>query len=248
MCAEADEPEDRGLQLAGSRDDANEDGVLQLPQLISTTADSGASAGAASVQFVVTRRLCKRLAGLGYAEAEVLTLEPARAAAIVEHSIARPSSGVPADWQVAAEPPTGRVAQKKPKSKHDRFELQFTCNVCEARNSHSISRHAYTRGTVIVTCPGCNGTHLIADHLNWIEDDFKNLEELMAKRGTPVTRVVNDGVAASAAASAAAASGGTEPASGGVPRWATDSVPDRLDGIDKGQADRIRQAVRGGLP
>ena len=79
----------------------------------------------------------------------------------------------------------------------DRFDMQFTCNLCGTRNEHSISRRAYTKGTVIVTCPGCNATHLVADNLNWIEDDFVNLEEYMAKQGTPITRIANDGVAAS---------------------------------------------------
>ena len=100
------------------------------------------------------------------------------------------------------------------------------CNVCEAPNSHSISNHAYAKGTVprpspahappmpclctayappmphprpahvpptprpcpaytiawpprqvLATCPGCQSAHLIADNLNWIEDDFRNLEE-----------------------------------------------------------------------
>ena len=53
--------------------------------------------------------------------------------------------------------------------------------------------------------PGATLTHLIADNLNWIEDDFKNLEQAMAKRGTPVRRIVNDGVAASAASAAMSA-------------------------------------------
>merc|ERR1719230_2380770 len=85
--------------------------------------------------------------------------------------------------------------QAKPKTKTDRFELAFTCNVCGGRNSHSISHHAYRKGTVIVTCPGCQATHLVADNLNWIEDDFSNLEEFMEKRGTPVTRVASGDVA-----------------------------------------------------
>jgi len=63
-------------------------------------------------------------------------------------------------------PPEPREEQKKPKSKQDRFELQFTCNMCVGRNVHSISRHAYSKGTVIVTCPSCNATHLVADNLN----------------------------------------------------------------------------------
>ena len=89
---------------------------------------------------------------------------------------------------IAKRVPSSKQAQKKPKSKRERFELQFTCNVCDAPNSHSISRHAYSKGTVLVTCPGCQSAHVIADNLNWIEDDFRNIEEYMARRGTPVTR------------------------------------------------------------
>jgi protein import protein ZIM17 len=206
----------------------------------------GAGEGAASVQFLVTQRMLDRLAELGYAQEEALALEPARAAAIVENTIARPPSGVPAEWNqdvLAAEAVAG-AGQRKPKSKRDRFELQFTCKMCGTRNVHLISRHAYTKGTVIATCPGCNATHLIADNLNWIEDDFKNLEEVMAKRGTPVTSVVDDGVARSAAAAASAAAAGEadDEADEGV---ASDGQPDRLEGISVEQANRIREAVRG---
>lgn len=134
-------------------------------------------------------------------------------------------------------PKSGKVPQVKQKSKADRFDLQFTCNICETRNGHSVSRHAYAKGTVIVTCPSCNTSHLVADNLNWIEDDFKNLEEYMAKQGTPVTRVVRDGVAAEAAAVAA-------------PPYEEDAAPtpapafSKLDGISDDQAARIREAVR----
>merc|ERR1719327_1739394 len=94
---------------------------------------------------------------------------------------------------------SSKTPQQKPKSKTDRFEIMFTCNVCEGRNSHSISRHAYRKGTVIVVCPGCKAAHLIADNLNWIEKDFKNLEQYMAKQGTSVKRIEADGVAKVAA-------------------------------------------------
>ena len=67
---------------------------------------------------------------------------------------------------VAAMQPPEPDPTQKPKSKRDRFELQFTCNMCNGRNSHSVSRHAYNKGTVIVTCPHCNATHLVADNLN----------------------------------------------------------------------------------
>lgn len=186
----------------------------------------------ASVQFMMTAAMRAQLAALGYTEAEIDGLEPSRAAAIIQQ--ATPSSKVP---------------QRKPKSKRDRFELRFTCNVCGGANSHSISRHAYTQGTVIVQCPSCNSTHLIADNLNWIEDDFQNLEEFMAKRGTPVERVVTDGVAAAAATRAAtqlAEEEAEEREAAGEEGAAAASPPavKPLDGISDDQAARIREAVR----
>ena len=36
---------------------------------------------------------------------------------------------------------------------------------------------AWPTRQVLATCPGCQSAHLIADNLNWIEDDFRNLEE-----------------------------------------------------------------------
>ena len=124
----------------------------------------------ASVQFMITRAMRAQLTSLGYTPEEVDRMDPPRAAAILARGV-----------------PSSKQAQSKPKRKRERFELQFTCNVCEAPNSHSISHHAYARGTVLVTCPGCQSAHLIADHLNWIEEDFSNLEEFMERRGTPVT-------------------------------------------------------------
>lgn len=180
---------------------------------------------------MITQNMRSRLVELGYSAAEVDRLEPRRAAAIIE-------SGTP----------NSKRPQAKPKTKRERFELQFTCNVCDSPNSHSISRHAYAKGTVIVTCPGCNSTHLIADNLNWIEDDFRNLEEAMAKRGTPVRNLQTTGVAASAASAAAGVleeedEAPPPPVTGGDPRKAA-TVVGRIDGIDEDQALRIREAVR----
>ena len=77
-----------------------------------------------------------------------------------------------------------------------KFELQYTCAVCETKNNHRVSRlgkifiksinrfrcknsnlkltifHfiAYTKGVVITVCKGCMSRHLIADNLGWSKD------------------------------------------------------------------------------
>lgn len=131
-----------------------------------------------------------------------------------------------------------QAAQTKQKSKKDRFELRFTCKVCETRNAHSISRHAYTKGTVIVVCPGCNSTHLIADNLNWIEDDFRNIEEAMSRRGVPVTRIVRgDGGLDSVNLAE------KEELAPAMSRAKGNDL-EMIDGISEEQALRIREAVQ----
>jgi len=47
-----------------------------------------------------------------------------------------------------------------------KFKLQYTCNICETRNSHMVSRLAYREGVVVAICKGCKNKHLIADNLN----------------------------------------------------------------------------------
>jgi hypothetical protein len=41
---------------------------------------------------------------------------------------------------------------------------------------------------VLVTCPGCENIHLIADHLGWFQDGSFTVETLMAERGEAVVR------------------------------------------------------------
>ncbi|KAL7561085.1 hypothetical protein ACA910_020399 [Epithemia clementina (nom. ined.)] len=50
-----------------------------------------------------------------------------------------------------------------------KLQLQFTCQQCDTRNQFRISRSAYQKGVVIVTCqnPQCHAQHLIADHLGF---------------------------------------------------------------------------------
>lgn len=151
---------------------------------------------------------------------------------------AAPSMGAAAEVPRGFTPSTkGKRPQLKPKAMVDRFDMQFTCKLCETRNEHSISRRAYTKGTVIVTCPGCDATHLVADNLNWIEDDFGNLEKYMAEQGTPITRIAKDGVAAAAAAAVA-------PPPTEEPEESSAAAASKIDGISDDQALRIRDAVR----
>lgn len=78
----------------------------------------------------------------------------------------------------------------------EKFELQYTCNVCETRNFHKVSRMAYRNGIVITVCKKCLSKHLIADNLGWTKyvggfDEDNNIEEFMAShgRGDEVNRV-----------------------------------------------------------
>ena len=240
-------PDDGGDSGDNSDSEGEEDGgkILSVSQVAGADGSAMAATGrsVASVQFMITRAMRAQLGELGYRSDEIDRMDPPRAATIIAQGV-----------------PSSKQPQRRPKRMRDRFEIQFTCNVCEAPNSHSISRHAYTKGTVLVTCPGCQSSHLIADNLNWIEDDFKNLEEYMAKRGTPVTRLVADGVAQSAAASAlgdagAESEGEDEGEDEGEGEGTTAIDPRRpwrgtrpgikpLDGISDEQARRIREAVR----
>ncbi|RNF12636.1 zf-DNL-domain-containing protein [Trypanosoma rangeli] len=68
----------------------------------------------------------------------------------------------------------------------------FTCGRCEHRTVKKFSRHAYTKGIVIVQCPSCEVRHLLADNLGWFVDEAKNIEDLLREKGEAFVRIGND--------------------------------------------------------
>ena len=45
------------------------------------------------------------------------------------------------------------------------YEITFTCKPCKHRSTHTISKHGYHKGSVLITCPECSNRHVISDHL-----------------------------------------------------------------------------------
>lgn len=70
--------------------------------------------------------------------------------------------------------------------------LAFTCNKCETRSSHAFSKQSYTKGTVLIQCPGCKNRHLIADNLKIFRDTNVNLEDILRAKGELVATTTED--------------------------------------------------------
>lgn len=70
--------------------------------------------------------------------------------------------------------------------------IAFTCKKCDTRSSHTMSKQAYTGGTVLITCPGCKNRHLIADHLKIFSDDRITIEDILNAKGESVSQSTDD--------------------------------------------------------
>ncbi|XP_060852833.1 DNL-type zinc finger protein-like [Rhopalosiphum padi] len=71
-----------------------------------------------------------------------------------------------------------------------KMQINFTCTVCNTKNSRRFSKLSYEKGIVIVECDGCKNNHLIADNLGWFPDTgCRNIEEILSSKGEKVKRI-----------------------------------------------------------
>jgi hypothetical protein len=70
--------------------------------------------------------------------------------------------------------------------------IGFTCKVCEERSHHTMSKHSYTKGVVLIQCPGCKNRHLIADNLGWFKDSKTTVEDLVKEKGEAIRKIIVD--------------------------------------------------------
>jgi hypothetical protein len=93
--------------------------------------------------------------------------------------------------QHEATPPSEEPEEQVLDPKHQLL-IGFTCKVCEVRSHHVMSKHAYTKGVVLIQCPDCKNRHLIADNLGWFRDTKVNVEDLVKEKGEGIRKVVVD--------------------------------------------------------
>lgn len=83
--------------------------------------------------------------------------------------------------------------EEEPVDPKHQLLIGFTCEVCKDRSHHIMSKLAYTKGVVLIECPGCKNRHLIADNLGWFRDQRTTVEDLVKEKGEAVRKVIVDG-------------------------------------------------------
>ncbi|KAI5950158.1 DNLZ [Candida jiufengensis] len=81
---------------------------------------------------------------------------------------------------------SGSANQPDPNSDKGELLIEFTCNVCDTRSKHNMSKQAYEHGTVLIQCPKCKSRHLIADNLGFIRDEKFNLKDYLESEGQSI--------------------------------------------------------------
>lgn len=77
-------------------------------------------------------------------------------------------------------------------NKQHQMLIGFTCKVCNERSHHTMSKHSYTKGVVLIQCPGCKNRHLIADNLGWFKDSRTTVEDLVKEKGEAIRKIIVD--------------------------------------------------------
>jgi mitochondrial protein import protein ZIM17 len=105
------------------------------------------------------------------------------------------------------------TSQTLPERIEPRLAMTFTCTVegCGERSTHEFTKRAYTKGIVLVECPGCKNRyanvlfvlwssdinlyvrHLIADHLGWFKEStedgkLRTVEDLLKAKGEKIKK------------------------------------------------------------
>ncbi|KAI5960799.1 DNLZ [Candida pseudojiufengensis] len=81
---------------------------------------------------------------------------------------------------------SGSPNQPDPNVDQGELLIEFTCNVCDTRSKHNMSKQAYEHGTVLIQCPECKSRHLIADNLGFIRDEKFNLKDYLESEGQSI--------------------------------------------------------------